>query len=114
MAARKKKSASPKTAETSRLKKGIKITLAAFVIMAVAVFATERKQLPLSVRDHQAAKTVYSLRDKAVAEVRNLVKTEHEPLSITAEKKQKPEPGYTEKDRDSLDDLLREEGVAKQ
>jgi hypothetical protein len=114
MTAHKKKSSHKKTAESSRFKKGIKITLAAFVILAVAVFATERKQLPESLRDHQAAKTVYSLRDKAVAEMRDLVTTENKPLNITAEKKQKPEPGYTEKDRDSLDDLLREEGVAKQ
>lgn len=114
MTAHKKKSSHKKPAESSRFKKGIKILLAAFVIMAVAVLATERKQLPESVRDHQAAKTVYSLRDKAVAEVRHLIKPENKPLSITAEKKQKPEPGYTEKDRDSLDELLREEGVAKQ
>lgn len=114
MAAHKKKSSAKKPATNSRFKKGIKILLAAFALMAVAVFATDRKQLPAAVRDHQAAKAVYSLRDKAVAEVRDLTKREHKPLNITAEKKQKPEPGYTEKERDSLDDLLRAEGVAKQ
>jgi len=114
MTAHKKKAPARKQTESTRFKKGIKIFLLAFVLLGIAVFATERRQLPESVRDHQAAKAVYGLRDKAVAEVRDLVKKDHAPLSITAIKKEKPEAGYTEKDRDSLDDLLREEGVAKQ
>lgn len=114
MTAHKKKTSHKKQAESSRLKKGIKIFLLAFALIVAVLFATERKQLPESMRDHQAAKTVYSLRDKAVAEVRSLVKHDKKPLSITAPGKVKPEPGYTEKDRDSLEDLLREEGVTEQ
>lgn len=113
MAAPRKKPSPKKQAANGRMKKGIKIVLAAFVIVAATVFATERGQLPESLRDLPAARTVYNLRDKAVAEGRALVKTEHKPLNITAGKKQNPEPGYTAKDRDSMDDLLREEGVAK-
>jgi len=114
MPAQKKKAPQKKAAGAGRLKTGIKILLAALVIPAAFVLATDRGQWPEAVRDHQAAKTVYSLRDKALAEARGLFAPERAPLKITAEKKQKPEQGYTAKDRDSLEDLLREEGVAKQ
>lgn len=113
MTAHKKKTTHKKAPESSRLKKGSKILLAALVILVGFVLVTDRKQLPESFRDHPAAKTVYSLRDRAVAEAHNLIASD-KPLNITAEKKQKPEQGYTAKDRDSLEDLLREEGVAKQ
>lgn len=113
MTAARKKTAPTKAAGTGRWKTGSKILLAALVIAVTIVLATERQQWPEAVREHQAAKTVYSLRDKAVTEARSLFAPAHKPLDITAKKKQAPEQGYSAKDRDSLENLLREEGVAK-
>lgn|SRR5690606_15619726 len=114
MAATRKKSTKKTKSDSSRFKTGIKILFLLLVILGTAVLATERKQWPEKMRDHAAVKKIYTLRDEIITAIKpadDKDGADSRPITVTAPKTQKPEPGYTEKERDSLENLMRKEGV---
>lgn len=114
MAATRKKSTKKTKSDSSRFKTGIKILCLLLAILVVAVLVTERKQWPENMRNHAAVKRIYSLRDDTLAAIKpadDKDGADSRPITVTAPKTQKAEPGYTEKERDSLESLMRAEGV---
>lgn len=92
------------------------IFLLVMTIFAGALLAVERQQLPQAAQDNSYVIEVYALRDsvkKSVTAYINKKDTPKKPLSITpsAQKTEKPELGYSNKDREGMEALIREEGT---
>lgn len=98
----------------SRFRTGIKILILLLALAIAAVWFTERKQWPETLRDHAAVKKIYAVRDEAIAAIKpadDKDGADSKPIRINAPQTQKPEPGYTKEERGSLEDLMRKEGV---
>lgn len=106
--------------DKSRLRRFLLIFLILVIGAAAAIGLTERAQLPADYRNHDAVIAVYNKRDNMIDAVRAKFKTEKplsgdlfrhtkEPMNIRPAAK-KPELGYSKKDRDQMQDLIREEG----
>jgi len=115
---------SKKKTKTSQKKKAggnsfARILLVFLLVMAIfagTLLAVERQQLPEAARDNSYVIELYALRDgvkKSVATYINKKDTPRKPLSITPapQKTDKKELGYSDKDRESMEALIREEGT---
>lgn len=123
MSARKGKSSRSSKKDSggkSRLRKFLLILAVLALGSAAAIGLTERTDLPAAYRNHDSVIMVYNKRDSLMDTVRAKFKTE-KPLSgdlFKHTKEQinvrpaakKPEQGYSRKDRDQMQDLIREEG----
>lgn len=92
------------------------VFLLVMTLFAGAVLAVERQQLPEAARDNSYVIELYALRDSVKKDVTNYINKKDspkKPLSITpsAQKTDKKELGYSNKDRESMEALIREEGT---
>lgn len=105
---------------TSRLRKAVLVLLVLAAGAGAAICLTERTDLPAAYRNHDAVIKVYNKRDSIMDALRAKFKTEKplsgdlfkhtkEPINVRPAAK-KPEQGYSRKDRDQMQDLIREEG----
>lgn len=122
MSARKPRKSKPaeKRSLLASFRRVMMVMILIIMIPIAFISFTERANLPEQYRNHDAVIMVYKERDNMIAAVWGQLKDDKplsgdlfthtkEPINVRPAAK-KPEQGYSRKDRDQMQDLIREEG----
>lgn len=115
MTTRRKKTSGSTSPQDGRRRKCLVAALLLILLAVAALYATERRDWPESLRDRATVVTLYKQRDALTAAVRSIGAARgttagiKEPIRVRPVPP-KPEQGYTPQDRAQLDALLQQEG----